>query len=108
VDYTARFLVDRYPGGELAAEAYLAQAEIAEGRGDHAAALAHLDAIVTNMPTERRRAEALSREADILLGLGRSQEALEKLETLLGDHPGSILAGDARRKVEELRREIKS
>lgn len=108
VDSTAQLLIDRYPGGELAAEAYLARAEIAESRGDHAAALAHLDAIVSGMPTERRRAEALSRQAAILLAMGRTADALGKLETLLADHPGSILAGDARRQVEALRREIKS
>jgi tetratricopeptide (TPR) repeat protein len=108
VDSSARFLVERYPGGELAAEAHLAQADMAGTAGDPSAALAHLDAIVNGMPTERRRAEALVRQADILVALGRSEEALGKLETLLADHPASIQAGEARRRVEALRRELKS
>jgi tetratricopeptide (TPR) repeat protein len=109
VDASANSLIQMHPEGELSAEALLALAEIANVGGNYIGALGYLETLVTDHPTDRRAAEALMRQGSILQArLGRPQEALMRYETVLTDYPRSVQAGDARRFVEVLRRELKS
>lgn len=109
VDATAKTLIERDPTGELSAEALLAQAEIAVARGNPLGALGYLETLVADHKGDRRAPEALMRQGGILQEpLGRPQEALMRYEAVLTDYPNSVQAGDARRLVEALRRELKS
>jgi tetratricopeptide (TPR) repeat protein len=109
VDTSARKLMDLHPRSELAAEALLALSETADAGGDYLAALAFLDTLLDEHAGDRRAAEALMRQGNILhTKVDRPQEALMRYETILTDHPTSVQAGDARRLVETLRRELKS
>jgi len=108
-DSTASLIVAGWEGSELAAEALLALAEVAESGGNHTQALSDLERLLEQHPTDRRAPEALMRQGRILeRRLGRRQEALMRYETILTDYPQSVQRGDARRHVERLRRELKS
>jgi len=110
VDSSARAINETWPGGELAAESWLALAEIAAAAGDFEAAMERLDQVIHEHDWDRRRAPiALMRQGEILLGeLDRPQEALLRYETVLTEYPECVLAGEARRIVERLRRDLKS
>jgi tetratricopeptide (TPR) repeat protein len=105
----AREILARRPPPEIAVEAMLALSEAAERGGNFERALDHLESLVRRYPSERRTPEALMRQGRILREtLDRPQEALVRYETVLTDYPASVQAGDARRLVETLRRELKS
>jgi TolA-binding protein len=109
VDTSAHELMRMHPEGELSAVALLALAEVASVGGNYTGAMGYLETLVTDHPADRRAAEALMRQGSILqTRLGRPQEALMRYETVLTDYPQSVQAGDARRFVEGLRRELKS
>ncbi len=110
VDSTARLLIDNYGGGELGAEARFAQARIAREGGRPQRALEELDHITADFADDTRRApRALMEQGDILLrDLDRPQEALLRFESVLTDYPDCLQAGEARRLVEALRRDLKS
>jgi tetratricopeptide (TPR) repeat protein len=109
VDSTATALIENYELSELAAEALLALAEVAEAGGNPQKAIAELERLVAQHPQDRRAPEALMRQGRMLeTRLGRRQEALMRYEAVLTDYPQSVQKGDARRHVERLRRELKS
>jgi tetratricopeptide (TPR) repeat protein len=110
VDSTARILIDNYGQGELGAEAWTARAEIARRAGAAARALEYLEHVSTDFAADARLAPiALMEQGDILLqDLDRPQEALLRYESILTDYPNCLQAGDARRLVEALRRDLKS
>jgi tetratricopeptide (TPR) repeat protein len=94
---------------ELGAEALLALAEVASAGKNYTEALSRLGELVAEHPDDHRAPEALRREGDILYrDLGKPDEALARYESILTDYPLSVQAGDARRRVEALRRELKS
>ncbi len=106
VDSVADLLIATYPGGELAAEALLAKADVA---ATPEAALGYLDRLVDEYKDDRRAPVALMRGGNLLLErLDRSGEALVRFESILTDYPESLEAPEARRLVEKLRREVKS
>jgi|GEM_PF-2219756 len=109
VDSAASRLIALYPEGELAAEAWLARADLAEAAGHYTAALEYLDRVVADHAEDHRAPEALRRQGDIYLDkLDRPEEALRRYERILTDYAGSVLAGEVRLKVEAIRRGLKS
>ena len=109
VGRTAADLKARDPDGELAAEALLALGEIALAHGNRDGACASLEEIVRTYPKDGRRApEALLRLGEILTDQGKREAALSKYEAVLTDYPTSVQAGDARRRMEALRRDLHS
>ena len=102
-------LLDRDPESEFAAEALIALAGVYEAGGNLLGALEPLDRVVREHPEDRRAPAALMTQGRLLAqSLDRPQEALQKYETVLTDYPTSVEAGDARRLVEALRRDLKS
>jgi TolA-binding protein len=109
VGRAAANLRERDPDGELAAEALLALGEVALAHGNRESACASLEDLVRAYPKDQRRApEALLRIGAILSDQGKREEALSKYETVLTDYPTSVQAGDARRRMEALRRDLHS
>lgn len=109
VSRAALDLKQRDPDGELAAEALLALGEVALARGNRDGARASLEELVRTYPKDQRRApEALLRMGEILSNQGKREEALSKYEAVLTDYPTSVQAGDARRRMEALRRDLHS
>jgi tetratricopeptide (TPR) repeat protein len=103
-------LLDRDAQGELAAEALLALSEVAEAGGNLEAARARLEELTRSYAWDKRRApEALLRLGVLLADkMKRPEEALPRFETLLTDYPVSVQAVEARRRVETLRRDLRS
>jgi tetratricopeptide (TPR) repeat protein len=109
VEAAAAELIADYGTFEVAAEAWLALAGISEEGGNYPLALARLQSLVGAFPSSRQAPLALMEEGRLLeTRLGRPQEALMRYESILTDYPQSVYAGDARRRVESLRRELKS
>jgi len=109
VETAAGELIRDFGTSEVAAEAWLALAGIAETAGNYSEALARLQSLVDAFPSDRRASYALMEEGRLLEGpLDRPQEALMRYETVLTNYPDSVHAGDARRRVESLRRDLKS
>lgn len=109
VDSSASLLIEDWGGGELAAEAYLGLADLAERSGRYPEAIQHLEKIVTGHRGDPRAPVALKRQGDIYVQrLSRPREAIERYETILTDYPNSVEAGEARRLAENLRRDLKS
>ena len=78
---TASYLsaLQRYPAHPLGASARLSQASIEEARGNHAAALEHLRALVDSYRTSPLVHQARLRAAGILIEKGRHAEAATDL-----------------------------
>jgi len=109
VSRAAADLKQRDPDGELAAEALLALGEVELAHGNAEGARASLEELVRTYPKDPRRApEALLRLGAILSDQGKREEALSKFEAVLTDYPTSVQAGDARRRMEALRRDLHS
>ncbi len=109
VDSSASLLIENWSGGELAAEAYLGLADLAERSGRYVEAIEHLEKVVAGYAGDPRVPVALRRQGDIYVQrLSQPKEALERYETILTDYPNSVEAGEARRLAENLRRDIKS
>jgi TolA-binding protein len=102
-------LLKRDPDGALAAEGLLALGEVALAHGNPESARVSYEELVQRYPQDRRRApEALLRLGILLSDLGRREDALTKFEAVLTDYPMSVQAGDARRRMENLRRDLHS
>jgi tetratricopeptide (TPR) repeat protein len=105
-DSCAQELIRRYPEGELAAEAWLARGELALERDDPQTALDRFEKVVTGHAADRRAPVALKRQGEIYMSLGRNDEALARFERILADYPQSVLAGEVRRHVQQLRQSL--
>jgi tetratricopeptide (TPR) repeat protein len=110
VDTSAALILELEPQGEIAAEAWIALAELSVRASRPDEALARLERVVEDHAWDKRRApQALMRMGALLEhDLDRPQDALLRYETILTDYPQSVLTGDARRIVERLRRDLKS
>ena len=110
VDSSAQVIITNYPDGELAAESWMALADLAVTAGQYELAVERLQKVSGKHAWDAFRApRALFQEAELLATqLERPQDALQRYEKILTDYPQSVQAGDARRMVEKLRREIKS
>jgi len=109
VSRAAADLKARDPDGELGAEALLALGEVALAHGNKDGACASLEELVRTYPKDQRRApEALLRMGEILNDQGKRELALSKYESVLTEYPTSVQAGDARRRMEALRRDLHS
>ncbi len=109
VDSSATLLIENWGEGELAAEAYLGLADLAERSGRYPDAIDYLERLVAGHADDPRAPLALRRQGDILVQhLSRPRDALIRYETILTDYPNSVQAGEARRLVETLRRDLKS
>jgi tetratricopeptide (TPR) repeat protein len=109
VDSCAGLLIENWSGGELAAEAHLGLADLAERSGRYPEAIEHLQKVVIENRGDPRAPVALKRQGDIYVQhLSRPKDAIERYETILTDYPNSVEAGEARRLAENLRRDLKS
>ncbi|MFH1864850.1 MAG: hypothetical protein ABIK85_03110 [Candidatus Eisenbacteria bacterium] len=77
----------------------------ATAAGDPVRAIEHYDRIIASAEGVTARAEAMMRKADILRStLGQAREAEEQYLAILEDLPANTLSGEARRKLDRLRR----
>ena len=98
-----RTLVARDPQGPLAPEAQLQLADALLAAGDAQGALDAAAAFPALYPDDAERvADALRREADALVALGRATDADARLRALLDRHPASAAATDVRRERPDL------
>ena len=68
-------------------------------------AIAYYDRVIEESEGITARAEAMMRMGDILFGkMGRRREAMDQYLAILEDLPPNILSGEARRKLDRLRR----
>lgn len=108
-DSTARLIIERYPDMEIAAEAWLALADISAAAGRPVEAVERLDRVVRDFPGNRRAAVALKRQGDLYsLELNDPERALEKYESMLAEYPESVLGAEVRSRVRALRGGLKS
>jgi tetratricopeptide (TPR) repeat protein len=97
-------LAASYPGESAAVEGLLLLAGVEEERGDTAGALQAYARVVEGTASLASRAHALVRSGDLLAADGRPEEALASYRAVLEDLPANFLSGEARRKIESLRR----
>ena len=68
-------------------------------------AIAYYDRVIEESEGITARAEAMMRTGDILsVRMGRRREAMDQYLAILEDLPPNILSGEARRKLDRLRR----
>jgi tetratricopeptide (TPR) repeat protein len=92
-------------GDAVEAEALLLLGAAATVAGDPKRAITYYDRIVSGSEGITARAEAMMRTGDLLfLKMGRRREAMDQYLALLEDLPPNILSGEARRKLDRLRR----
>lgn len=102
----ARELADGFPGSDLAAEGLVREAELIRGPRRAEEAIALCEKAAAGHPKARVAPYALALVGDICLrDLQDSRRALAAYEKLLDLYPDNLLAGEARRTVERLRRE---
>lgn len=98
-------LADEDDGEAVATEALLLLGESSTAAGDHSSAIRYYDRVIAGAGGVTARAEAMMRKADILaLELGRANEASDQYLAILEDLPANTLSGEARRKLDRLRR----
>ncbi|MFH1502266.1 MAG: tetratricopeptide repeat protein [Candidatus Eisenbacteria bacterium] len=98
-------VVDASPGSAAATEAMLLLGALASAAGDHGRALDIYAAVVVESSSLTARAEALMRSGDIMLHhLDRPDEAVRRYSAILADLPTNALSGEARRKIEAIRK----
>jgi tetratricopeptide (TPR) repeat protein len=86
-------------------EALLLLGASAAADGDPERAVEYYDRIITGTEGITARAEAMMRKADLLWrAMGRKQEASDAYLAILEDLPANVLSGEARRKLDMLRR----
>jgi len=86
-------------------EALLLLGAMATKAGNARQAVAHYDRIIAGSEAITARAEAMMRKADILwLTMGRADDAADQYLAILEDLPANVLSGEARRKLDSLRR----
>ena len=98
-------LADRYPGTSVGVEGLLLGAALAVEQGDYDDALRVYAEILETADSIPARAEALMRRGDIFLNdLDREEEAAREYAAVLKDLPPNALTGEARRKLEDIRK----
>jgi tetratricopeptide (TPR) repeat protein len=98
-------LSSTYPTSGMAVEGLLLRGEIMEDRGDYREALGIYGDLIAATDRLPARAEAMMRRGDILSErLGRADEALDAYAAILEELPPNYLSGEARRKVDRIRR----
>ncbi len=92
-------------GGAAATEALLLLGAIEQQNGDYDAALSTYARASDETSSMSAQAEALMRSGDILAdSLGRPDDAVEKYTRILEDLPTNALTGEARRKIDAIRK----
>ena len=98
-------LADRRTGEPVETEALLLLGAYAASDDDPERAIAYYDRIITETEAITARAEAMMRKADTLrYAMGRKREAADQYLAILEDLPSNSLSGEARRKLDGLRR----
>jgi hypothetical protein len=98
-------LADRRTGEAVETEALLLLGAYAAVDDDPEQAIAYYDRIIMGTEAITARAEAMMRKADILWHvMGRTREAADRYLAILEDLPSNTLSGEARRKLDRLRR----
>ena len=96
---------DAAAGTALETEALLALGADAEREGDPGRAIAYYDRIISGAGAITAVAEAAMRKGDILAGeLDRPEDAMETYLSVLEELPPNLLSGEARRKLDRLRK----
>jgi hypothetical protein len=96
-------LEQQYPDSEEARVAHVSLGRLLLERGAWSRALSQLDLYVSEAPYGLLAPEALFGRAQALRGLGQRDEEREAWARLLTRSPDSVYAGQARRRIEELR-----
>jgi len=97
-------LAASYPGESATVEGLLLLADIEEDGGSAGGALEAYARVVEGTASLAARAHALVRSGDLLAAAGRTDEALASYRAVLEELPPNFLSGEARRKLESLRR----
>ncbi len=104
----ARLLVELssgYPTTGMAVEGLMLRGALAEDEGDYREALEIYEATIHGTERIPARAEAMMRRGDILHDqMGRADDALDAYASILEDLPPNYLSGEARRKIDRIRR----
>jgi tetratricopeptide (TPR) repeat protein len=86
-------------------EALLLLGAMATRSGDARRAVSHYDRVIDGSEAITARAVAMMRKADILWHtMGRTGDAADQYLAILEDLPSNVLSGEARRKLDSLRR----
>jgi tetratricopeptide (TPR) repeat protein len=94
-----------YPGTPAAVEGLLLEAALSADAGDYPGALETYRVVAADTLHLSARAEAMMRTGDILdEKLGRADEALAEYGAILEKLPPNPISGEARRKIEALRK----
>jgi tetratricopeptide (TPR) repeat protein len=94
-----------YGGSVAATEALLFQGALGEDAGEYEKALRVYERVWESAVMVTARAEAAMRSGDILSGrLGRLDDAVESYAAILEDLPENALSGEARRKIDRIRK----
>lgn len=92
-------------GGAAATEALLLLGAVESRDGNYEAALATYERVMNETSSMSAKAEALMRSGDIMLNtLGRPDAAVTKYAAILEDLPTNALTGEARRKIDAIRK----
>ena len=98
-------LSNRRTGAAVETEALLLLGAAATVADEPRKAIAYYDRIIEGSEGITARAEAMMRKGDILsVKMGRRREAMDQYLAILEDLPPSVLSGEARRKLDRLRR----
>jgi len=99
-------LSDDYTGAAVEAEALLMLGAAATVADEPRRAISYYDRIIKGTEAITARAEAMMRTGDLLsVKMGRASEAMDAYLAILEDLPPNILSGEARRKLDRLRRQ---
>jgi tetratricopeptide (TPR) repeat protein len=93
-------------GEAVQAEALLLLGSDEAASGHYGRAIEYYDRIIRGIEAITPRAEAMMRKADILSQRGDRSGAMEQYLALIEELPDSILTGEARRKLDRLRRGV--
>ena len=96
---------EKRTGAPVETEALLLLGAAATVADEPRQAIAYYDRVIEESEGITARAEAMMRMGDILFGkMGRRREAMDQYLAILEDLPPNILSGEARRKLDRLRR----
>lgn len=98
-------LTSGFSGSAASDEAMMMLGAMAERAGAFEEALGYYRRVAADAHGDATRAEAMMRAGDLLRNeMGRTDEALSGYALILEDLPGSFLAGEARRKIDRIRK----
>lgn len=98
-------LSDKRTGAPVETEALLLLGAAATVADEPRQAIAYYDRVIEESEGITARAEAMMRTGDILsVRMGRRREAMDQYLAILEDLPPNVLSGEARRKLDRLRR----